>query len=126
MEIEVVTNNEQLVSCLTESKESKNTLQRLQIELQSHLSMVQDHTHTHNIGIGSENPGMDYSQVSSCCYSDTHKYLTDILNLQHAHLISGLDQTFFWVCSLLEHQIHNLSHTFVQQSYTIIEYYPYV
>uniref|UniRef100_A0A4W5NZP3 Keratin 98 n=1 Tax=Hucho hucho TaxID=62062 RepID=A0A4W5NZP3_9TELE len=40
VEIEVVTNNEQLVSCLTESKESKNTLQRLQIELQSHLSMT--------------------------------------------------------------------------------------
>ncbi|XP_035602611.1 keratin, type I cytoskeletal 13-like [Oncorhynchus keta] len=39
VEIEVVTNNEQLVSCLTELKESKNTLQRLQIELQSHLSM---------------------------------------------------------------------------------------
>ncbi|XP_055762409.1 keratin 98 [Salvelinus fontinalis] len=39
VEIEVVTNNEQLVSCLTESKESKKTLQRLQIELQSHLSM---------------------------------------------------------------------------------------
>lgn len=64
MEIEVVTNNEQLVSCLTESKESKNTLQRLQIELQSHLSMVQDHTHTHNIGIGSENPGMDDSMYA--------------------------------------------------------------
>ncbi|KAK6300423.1 hypothetical protein J4Q44_G00285210 [Coregonus suidteri] len=39
VEIEVVTNNEQLVSCLTELKESKSTLQRLQIELQSHLSM---------------------------------------------------------------------------------------
>ncbi|KAJ8001975.1 hypothetical protein DPEC_G00174990 [Dallia pectoralis] len=39
VEIEVVTNNEQLCSSLTELKETKSTLQRLQIELQSHLSM---------------------------------------------------------------------------------------
>uniref|UniRef100_A0A3P8ZSN0 IF rod domain-containing protein n=1 Tax=Esox lucius TaxID=8010 RepID=A0A3P8ZSN0_ESOLU len=39
VEIEVETNNEQLCSSLTELKETKSTLQRLQIELQSHLSM---------------------------------------------------------------------------------------
>ncbi|XP_012990821.3 keratin, type I cytoskeletal 13 [Esox lucius] len=39
VETEVETNNEQLCSSLTELKETKSTLQRLQIELQSHLSM---------------------------------------------------------------------------------------
>ncbi|KAL1005999.1 hypothetical protein UPYG_G00066610 [Umbra pygmaea] len=39
VEIEIVTSNEQLTSSLTELKETKSTLQRLQIELQSHLSM---------------------------------------------------------------------------------------
>ncbi|KAL1005998.1 hypothetical protein UPYG_G00066600 [Umbra pygmaea] len=40
VEIEIVTSNEQLTSSVTELKQTKSTLQRLQIELQSHLSML--------------------------------------------------------------------------------------
>lgn len=40
VEQEVMTNTEVLVTTRTEIKDLKSTLQRLQIELQSHLSMV--------------------------------------------------------------------------------------
>ena len=40
VEQDVITHSESLMTTRTEIKELKSTLQRLQIELQSHLSMV--------------------------------------------------------------------------------------
>lgn len=46
VELDVMTNTETIMTSHTEIKELNSTLQRLQIELQSHLSMVCHHEKT--------------------------------------------------------------------------------